>query len=187
MKYLLQKTRIQHLIQYRNGYLALASGSLLLNIVLSLIFFFMLGHERVFLVPPTIEKSFWVSETNVSPVYLSEMSLFFVNLRFNITPSNAALQRDLLLRYVNPSLYESLKTTLISEEERVIKNHISTAFYPVDVKVNSTQLAVQIAGDMQSTVANSLLPAQRVNYQISFTYHNGRLLVKSFEEIKANA
>ncbi|MCE3237366.1 MAG: hypothetical protein K0R24_347 [Gammaproteobacteria bacterium] len=187
MKHLLQKTRIQYLIQHRNGYLALASGLLVLNILLSLIFFFILGHERIFLVPPTLEKSFWVSEKSVSPVYLSEMSLFFANLRFNITPSNAAMQRDLLLRYVDPSLYESLKKELISEEKRIMNGDILTAFYPVDVKVNTTQLVAQVVGDMQSRVGNIVLPAQRVTYQISFTYHAGRLLVKSFEEVKTNA
>src|SRR4051812_33799533 len=118
MKYLLHHSRLQHLIQHRNGYLVLASGSILLNIILAIAFIMLSNNERIVMVPPSINKSFWVTANQVSPEYLSEMSLFFASLRFNITPSNAIMQREQLLRYVHPSLYESLKIELVAEADR---------------------------------------------------------------------
>jgi conjugal transfer pilus assembly protein TraE len=115
------------------------------------------------------------------------MGLFFANLRLNVTPSNAAMQRDILLRYVNPNHYESLKTDLILEAEHLKKEHITTAFYPVDVKVDEKKLLVKIPGDLQSTIGDAQLSPRRVIYQMAFSYHSGRLLINSFEEVKEHA
>lgn len=187
MKYLLHKSRLQHLISHRNGYLALASGSLILNVLLAMGIFAVSGHERIVVVPPSINKTFWVTESHVSPEYLSEMTLFFADLRFNLTASNVAMQHDLILRYVNPNGYADVKAQLLSEAEKLTKEHIAMAFYPVDIKVDTTKLISIVTGDVQGTVGNSVLPLERVKYQLTFTYHDGRLLVKSFDEVKTHA
>jgi conjugal transfer pilus assembly protein TraE len=187
MKYLLRNSRIQYLVKHRNGYMTLAVLSLISNIFLVAYLFYAKGYEKTVITPPGIAKSFWVSANQVSPEYLSEMGLFFANLRLNVTPSNAAMQRDVLLRYVNPSRYEILKTELVLEAEHLKKEHITTAFYPVDVKVDEKKLIVKISGDLQSTVGDTQLFPQRVIYQMEFTYHSGRLLINSFEEVKEHA
>lgn len=187
MNYLLQQSRLQHLIKNRNGYLVLASGSVVLNIILALALFLMIGHERIIVVPPSINKTFWVSANHVSPEYLSEMSLFFVSLRFNVTPSNVVHQRDLLLKYTDPKQYASLKIELNDEAARLNKGRVTTAFHPVDIKVDAQKLQARVTGDIQSTVGGVLLPMQRVTYQIQFTYNQGRLLVNTFQEVKKNA
>src|SRR5271156_6320857 len=102
MRRLLQNSHLQYVIQHRNGYLTLACGSLVLNLLFGLTILFMIGHERIVIVPPSIQKSFWVGANQVSPEYLSEMALFFTNLRFNVTPNNSIMQRDQLLRYIHP-------------------------------------------------------------------------------------
>lgn len=187
MKSLLQKSRIQHLVQNRNGYLTLAVGSMILNILLVFVIFCMIGSERIILIPPTISKTFWVERSQVSPEYLSEMSLFLSGIRFNMTPSNALIQREIFLRYVDPSHYENLKSSLLDEEEHLKKEHISVAFYTNDVRVDSIKLVAKITGDLQYTIGDTLLPMQHAIYQLKFTYNNGRLLLKTFEEVKANA
>lgn len=184
MKRIIQKSLLQYVIRHRNGYLAVACGSLLLNILLGIGIISMIGHERIVVVPPRIAQTFWVSHSEVSPEYLSEMSYFFASLRFNITPSTAENQREMLLRYVSPEYYESLKTQLINEAQHISQTHINIAFYPVDIKVNPEHMIAIIEGDLVSTVGTNQLPNQRITYKISYNYHAGRLLVKSFEEIK---
>ena len=187
MKHFLQQARMQHLIQYRNGYLILAFISLILNILLVLAIFRLIGHERIVIVPPTINKSFWVTSNQVSPEYLSEMSLFFINLRLNVTASNVASQGELLLRYVAPSNYNAIKTDLLTEAENLKKNHITTAFFPINVDVDTKKLLARVTGDIQSTVGDSRVPSQHVAYQINYTYSNGRLFVASLEEVTPHA
>lgn len=184
MKRFLQQSRLQHLIRYRNGYLVLASGSIILNILFILYLFTLVGHERVILLPPHISKSFWVDGHQVSGDYLSEMGLFFTNLRLNVTQENASLQHGILLRYVHPSFYSEMKTQLIQEEERIKTSHITMVFYPVNLQVDTKKWIARITGDLQSVIGQDTQPSQRVTYQISFNYDAGRLLVKSFEEVK---
>lgn len=184
MKHVLKKSRIQYLVDNRNGYLVLASGSLILNILLSVIIYFMLGYEKTVLVPPTISREFWVSENKVSPEYLSSMSIFLADIRFNLTPSNAALQRQLFLRYVDPTHYEKLKTELIEEESHLKKEHVTMTFFMTDVRVDSKKMIAKISGDLQYIVGDSLQPSQHVIYQMSYRLSSGRLMIQSLEEVK---
>jgi conjugal transfer pilus assembly protein TraE len=171
----------------RNIYLALAAGSIISNILLSLLIFVILSHEKIVIVPPTIEKTFWISGNEVSSEYLAEMALFFVNLRFNLTPNNAETQRNMLLRYVTPSYYGILKTDLLSESDKIKRDHITTTFYQSNIEVDQKKYLVKITGDIQSTIGDMMLPFQRVSYQIHFVFNAGRLLVDSFDEVKVRA
>lgn len=184
MKYVLQQSRFQHLIKHRNGYLMLASVSLLLNVLLFFAMFVVITHERIVIVPPVIEKPLWVTSSQVSPEYLSEMSLFFANLRLNVTASNAASQRDILLRFIDPQHYNEIKSDLLNEGEALKKNHVATAFIPTnDVKVDTKKLIAKMTGDLYSMVGDVHLPAKHVTYQIKYHYQQGRLIVTAFDEV----
>jgi conjugal transfer pilus assembly protein TraE len=184
MKYLLQRSRMQTLKFNRNGYLMLASISFVLNIMFMLDIYLLQGRERIILVPPAIEKTMWVTNSKVSPEYLSEMSLFLANLRLNVTASNASQQHELLLRYVAPKNYSAIKTELLTEVENLKKNHITTAFFPTDVEVDGKKTIARVTGHLQSTVGDTHLPFQKVAYQMTYQYQSGRLFVESIEEVK---
>ncbi len=187
MKYLLEQSRIQHLVSHRNGYLMLASISMLLNMMLFAAIFIIKGGERIVVVPPVIEKPLWVTSSQVSPEYLSDMTLYFVSLRLNVTTSNATSQRDTLLRFVAPEHYQDIKTELLLETERLKKNHITTAFFPTNIEVNTNKLLAKVTGDMHTTVGDVHLPSKPISYQISYRYQHGRLIVTAFDEVKIHA
>jgi conjugal transfer pilus assembly protein TraE len=183
MRFSIERSQLDKIFAQRNGYIMLALGSMLLCLLQMVIIFFLVGREKIILVPPSIEKSFWVSSQHVSPEYLSEMTTFFANLRLNITPESAGIQREGLLRYVDPAYYHTLKTQLVQEADRIIDQHISMAFFPVNVKVDSKHFKAIIEGDLKSYVGDAALPAKRVSYLVTYRYDTGRLLVKSFEEV----
>jgi len=187
MKYLLQQTRLQHLIQHRNGYLLLASGSILLNVLLVILVFSMMGRERIVLVPPEIQKPFWVTSSKVSPEYLTEMVIFLNSLNFNVTPSNAQQQHTVLLRYVDPVYYSSVKTKLIEMEDKLKKDHGSLSFQTAHVKVDTNQLIAEVTGDLHYSIGDIQLPPQRVVFKWGFYYSQGRLRIITFPEIKQHA
>lgn len=184
MKFSIQRSQLEKIFAQRNGYMVLALGSLLICILQALTMFFLIGREKVILIPPSIEKSFWVSAQHVSPEYLSEMTTFFANLRLNITAESANQQRDTILRYTDPSYYNVLKSKLVQEADHVNEQHISVAFFPVNVKVNTQHFKAIIEGDLKSYVGDTSLPAKRVSYLVTYRYDYGRLLIKSFEEVK---
>lgn len=178
------RSHLEKIISQRNGYLLLACGALSVCLLQTIILFFAYGKERIVIVPPSIEKTFWVSSHNVSPEYLSEMTMFYANLRLNVTSENASLQRETLLRYTDPAYYNTLRSQLVQEEDRITEQHISMAFYPVNVKVNSNKFQVILDGDLKTNVGEASVPTKRVSYLVSYRFDAGRLLIKSFEEVK---
>ena len=178
------RSHLAKIISQRNGYLVLACGALIICLLETMIILLLIGREKIVIVPPSIEKSFWVSAQNVSPEYLSEMTMFFANLRLNMTPDNAGMQREVLLRYTDPAYYNSLNSQLVKEADRLNDQHISMAFYSVNIKVNSKKLEAIIEGDLKASVGDAAIPTKRMRYLVGYRYDAGRLLIKSFEEVK---
>lgn len=187
MNFSLAHNQLEKIFAQRNGYMMLAIGSTMVCLLQTLLIFFLVGRERIVVIPPGTEKSFWVSASQVSPEYLSEMTTFFANLRLNVTPDNTTMQRDIFLRYTDPAYYNILKSQLIHEADNVADQHASFAFYPVNIKVDSKHFKAMIEGDLKSFVGDAALPTKRMKYIVSYRYDAGRLLVKSFEEVKPNA
>lgn len=184
MKFSIQRSQLEKLYVQRNGFMMLALGSMLVCIFQVFIMFLMVGREKIVIVPPNIEKSFWVSAQHVSPEYLSEMTTFFANLRLNVTPQSASLQRETILRYTDPTYYNILNSQLVQETDHITEQHISIAFFPVNVKVDTKHFKAIIVGDLKSYVGETTLPTKRARYLVSYRYDAGRLLIKAFEEVK---
>ena len=178
------KSRLQGILAQRNGYLVLAALLALVSVLLAVSVCRLIGRERIVITPPIVNQAYWVEAKAVSPEYLSQMASFLAQLRLNLTPGNAAYQQETLLRYTDPSYYGDLKNELVNEAEQLAKTHTSLIFYPVEVTVDAKQLTAQLTGDLSATVGNDHLPVQRIHYQLQFRYSEGRLWLKSFEEIK---
>lgn len=183
MKYAFNKSALENVIKQRNGYLVIAVGLTALCLLLTLLLFQLALHKRTYLLPPEISHSFWVADNAASSEYLAEMTTFFTALRLNVTPSNVKTQREMLLRYTAPSHYGELKSQLVAEGDRITKENLSSAFYPVDVKVNAKELQATITGDIKSTVGKEPLPDRRASYLITYRYNSGRLFVTAFKEL----
>lgn len=180
------KSRLQDILAQRNGYLVLAALLALVSVLLTVSVCRLIGRERIVITPPVVNQAFWVEAQAVSPEYLSQMASFLAQLRLNLTPGNAAYQQETLLRYTDPAYYGDLKNELVSEAEQLEKTHTSLIFYPVAVAVDAKQLTAQITGDLSATIGNDHLPVQRIEYRLQFRYTEGRLWLKSFDEMKNN-
>ena len=161
---------------------ALGGGTILLvsNVLLCIMFLF--KNERIILVPPTIEKSFWVSKSSVSQEYLEEMSLFLSNMLLDITPSSADFQRSVALKYVDPSYYNTLRARLIKEAQTLKKEGISTSFKVLKIRPNKDDLTVEITGTLMSYVGAARVREIQEVYVMKFNYKAGRLLLEEFQE-----
>ena len=149
------------------------------NLVLALYLF--TNKERVVLLPAQINTQMWTERKAVSKEYLEEMSLFFANLLFDVSPHSMGYQRDLILRNVDPSVYNALKYKLVKEEERYKKENLTTTFRPTQVVVNTIKLQALISGYLTSYVGGQQMQQITDTYLLKFRYDAGRLFIKSFE------
>lgn len=187
MKSLLQQSRLAQLLEQRNSYLVMLCGLLALCLMLTTLCFYLANREKVIITPPVMDRTFWVTNSEVSPDYLTKMTVFYSGLRFNVTPDSADYQRQLLLRYTDPCFYGEFNDQLVAERDRIIQQHVTTAFYPVATEINAKALTVIITGDLISSVGTTELPPQRVAYQWQYRFNNGQLLIKQLQEVKPHA
>jgi conjugal transfer pilus assembly protein TraE len=178
------QAELKKMIENRNGYLIISSVLLMLCLILSFIIILVAGRERIILSPPSLNKDTWVTSSSASPEYLSRMSLFFSELALNLTADNVDYQQELLLRYVDSSYYVALKPKLVAEADHIKKDHISTAFFPVDLKVDSKHNEAVVTGDLKSYVGDTALPTKRISYRIVYRFNSFTPLITLFEEVK---
>ena len=93
----------------------LAGGHILaLLVILNL-----LGTVRTVVVPPSINKSFWVTRDKASSEYLEQMGSFIAWLVLDVTPASIDWKKEILLGYVEPEQHGELKTRQELEAARL--------------------------------------------------------------------
>lgn len=161
----------------RNGLVVITMG-LLLSLLIAL-FMLMMKQDRVVVVPPFVEKEFWVDAKNVSPTYLEQYGLFLSQLILEKSPQSAAKQREMVLRHTDPSFAGSLRKRLVEEEEILKKQNTSYVFYPVDVRVDIKKMEVLLVGDRVVYVSHNPVATEREEYMMGFSFSGSRLLLTS--------
>jgi conjugal transfer pilus assembly protein TraE len=184
MKLTAYQTEIKKMLDQRNGYLLLSSGLLILTLILSCLIIFLCDRERIILVTPTMNKDMWVSNKDASPDYLTRMTLYYSELALNVTPENVDYQQEMLLRNTDSSYYKTLKPTLLENADKIKKEHITTAFFPIDIKVNTKNNEAFITGDLKSYVGDTALPIKRISYHFAYRFNAFTPLIATFEEVK---
>ena len=157
----------------------LATGQLLaLAVILNL-----LGSVRTVLVPPEINKTFWVTRDKASHEYLEQMAGFIAWLLLDVTPASIDWKKNTLLGYVAPEQYGSFKTRQELEAERLKRINASTVFATQQLHTNEDTQSVVIRGRLRTFVNGMETSADSKAYLVEFGYAGARLHLKTFKEI----
>lgn len=166
------------------GYFKLVlTGMIVLTVALSVAIYKLSGSERIVIVPPTINKTFWVDSDNAAPEYLEQMAYFMAQLALSVTPSNARFQLDLLLKHTSPSYYHPLKQANENYLKKISKEPVITFFVVQKMDTNPKDKAVLMTG-IQSTFLNGIkLPDKPKKFLIQFSFDGGKIALSNFKEI----
>lgn len=146
----------------------------------------MANSERTIIVPPTIDKSFWVERDNVSREYLEQMGLFIAQLELTVSPVSHKYQSEMLLRHVHPSVYGQLQASLGAAGEALRRDNVATWFSPRSTLVDAKNKRMVIAGELITYVGDKVASKENKNYLIEFVYADAKLYLKTFTETKPN-
>ncbi len=168
----------------RNRGLGLALGLLAVGQILSLLVIInLLGTVRTVVVPPSLNKTFWVSRDKASSEYLEQMGSFIAWLILDVTPASIDWKKDILLGYVEPDQYGALKTRQEVEAERLKRINAATIFAPQQLVANEEGQTLVIRGRLR-TLVNGFETANDLKaYQIEFSYAGARMHVNAFKEL----
>jgi len=176
------QTKLQ-ILSGRLHYLLLISiGLLISNIFLVWLVGWSFSHQKRVIVPIDFKQPFVVSDSTVDASYLRQMALFFIAERLNVNPTNINQSHNLILQYTDAKFYHDFLGVLHKENQAVIKQNISSVFYPEEVKPNTKELNVLIKGTLAHWVGSTPIEPVKKNYTIKFSYRSGDLKVVSFFE-----
>lgn len=174
-------SRLQHKANRTLGAIAVLEG--IAVFVLSVTLAAQMGRERTVIVPPTIERSFWVAKDKASREYLEQMAGYVSWLVLDVTPSTVDWKRNQLLEYVAPDDYAALKTQMDLEADRLRTNNASTSFLVQQLVADEKDQSVIVTGRLRKQINGTDIvdPGTR-SYRVQFKYAGGRVHVKSFKE-----
>ena len=171
-------------LRRRNRTLGAAVGLLAAGHVLALaVVLNLLGAVRTVVVPPSINKSFWVTRDKASGEYLEQMGSFVAWLVLDVTPASVDWKKDILLGYVEPEQHGELRTRQDLEAARLKRINASTFFMPQQLVPSEDAQTVVVRGRLRTQV-NGLETANDLKaYLVEFSYSGGRMHLKTFKEI----
>ncbi|MBI5721051.1 MAG: type IV conjugative transfer system protein TraE [Burkholderiales bacterium] len=171
-------------LRKRNRGLALALGGLVLGQLLSLVIILnLLGSVRTLVVPPSINKSFWVERDKASAEYLEQMGSFIAWLVLDVTPSSVDWKKDVLLGYVEPDQHGAFRVRQEIEAARLKRINASTAFMPQQLVPSEDTQSVVVRGRLRTLVNAQETSNEAKTYLVEFSYAGGRMHLKTFKEV----
>lgn len=157
----------------------LRSLCLLLAIGLIMNAVFFRGKDKIIIVPPEVERQFWVESSKASPEYLEQMGVFFAILGGNLSPSNAAYNVKFLSNYIPADVYGDVRTELASQAHYIVKHNITQAFFPSAVSVQDGNKVV-VEGNTVRNIGTTRVSQEKMVFHIKFRVNNFRLMVEEF-------
>jgi len=164
----------------------LLASSMLTNVMHAGFAMHMANRERVVMVPPSINKTFWVESDRVSAEYLEQMAYFLLQLTLNVTPQSIDHQSRLLLQYAAPAAYGELRSVLAAAAERVKRDGASTVFSAQDLAVDERAQRVGVRGLLTTFISDRRVSEVSKGYAIELQYVGGRIFLKAFRETTPN-
>ena len=168
----------------RNRGLGVVVGALAVGQVVALLVILnLLATVRTVVVPPTIEKSFWVTRDKASTEYLEQMAGFIAWLVLDVTPASIDWKKEILLGYAESQQYGALKSRQEVEAERLKRINAATVFAPQQLVPSEDTQSVVIRGRLR-TLVNGFETANDLKaYLVEFSYAGARMHLKTFKEI----
>lgn len=144
----------------------------------------LIGAERTVIVPPNIDRSFWVSRDKASREYLEQMAGYVSWLMLDVSPSTVDWKRNVLLNWVAPDQHAAMKTKMDIEADRLRSNNATTSFLIQQLTADEKDQSVLITGRLRRQInGTDVAEPETRSYRAQFQYTGGRVHVQTFKEI----
>ena len=170
-------------VRYISGlFFVLLLLSIATNIGLIALSFSAVGRERTIIIPPEVQKSFWVDNSRVSKDYLEQMGGWILQLETSVTPQNVKWNHEILLKYALPGSYVKLRSQMDGAALAIARDNIATVFSPQNISVEPDRLRVTFGGILATYMGDRKIADNNKTYIIEFFYTGTKLYLKTFEE-----
>ena len=183
MKYSAYFEKLSALTSVKAWILMVVSVSLICNVLLCIKVAFTTDRVQTILMPPEINKTFWVDQEKVSKEYMDQMAIFFAQLMYNATPATIEAQPNELLKYVSPELYASLESELRVTARTMRQANVSTWLVPNFIGSDEKTKTTVIEGVFTVTQGKAVLQQSQRKIELKFAYNAGKITVVAFKDL----
>lgn len=139
-------------------------------------------HERVVLVPPSLDKKAVVAWDYANKEYLKSFGLYMATLVGNIQPKSSTMVLDSVSAFMDPAIYNDFRSQLMAIiEDPVFKSSGSViSFLPNSIQYEAETARVFVTGSIITSTAGSTKYQKNVVYEVGARIREGRPWVTHF-------
>lgn len=139
---------------------------------------------RVVIVPPQIERAFYVTGSKLSEAGLEQHGAYFAHLLLDVGPETINNQHKLLLQNVHPSIQEKLKEELIKIATTLKKLGVSSRFNIKTIKADVKKQQVIVKGKLCFYQGPAEGNSEERAFLIQFNNQYGKPFIAKLNEVK---
>ncbi|NNM50699.1 MAG: hypothetical protein HKM02_00535 [Pseudomonadales bacterium] len=158
-------------------WIAMCIFLMILNGALMIFLYIAYGHNRTIVIPGELCKSFWMEPDAVSPEYLEQMAIYFVDRMMTYNPESLDMQINSVLPLADPTYYDVLRRLTVEQIKKIKEQKISSSYYINGVQARG--LSVTIQGVLVIMMAGEIISQSPYALVVTFSNYQGRLYVAS--------
>lgn len=135
------------------------------------------------ILPPKVEKEFWVSGNVLSTTYLEQVAYYIADRVMSVSPQNVDSSLDMLKPFFSmaPEDLEALEKVFMKISKAIKENDYYQVFYPLRFFVDSKRKVIVVEGIVRKMSGMQYIGEERKRVEIGFYVRNGRFFVKSLK------
>lgn len=136
----------------------------------------------IHVVPPKVDREYWVSATNASRDYIEQMAAFYITNILTLNPDNATFVARTFLSYLTPEARGRLEAALMGEAAYIKTRGLTQAFYPRSIDFHSSK-RLSITGTLVQWVGGKVVTQRNATYNLTLEPTNYAIAIADFERV----
>ena len=147
-----------------------------------LLMVYMRKNERTVIVPSYLDRKFYVEGNKASTEYIEMMAKYSVELITNFTPDTVKEMVNEFMRFISPTVYKDVSTSLLVMVDEATTYKISQYFIPQRMVMQDNN--IQIIGLLRKYTQDKELLVAKAEYRMKFYIEQGRFVIANYEKIE---
>lgn len=145
-------------------------------------------HERVIVVPTTVNKAYEIQWNAASTEYYKDMAIWLSGMLGQVNATNVDRTIETINRFLAPNIQKSVAESLHALVAYLpSKTNYASWFLPSNVVYEQTTRKIFVTGSLTSAVTAGTKMQKQVTYEFKFTMTGGQPLVTHFTSYDGDA
>ncbi|MDR0453806.1 MAG: type IV conjugative transfer system protein TraE [Deferribacteraceae bacterium] len=156
----------------------------MLSFVIILLLFALLSaykNQKVIVLPPKVDKEFWVAGNTLSSSYLEQVAFYLSDRLLTVSPATVRASFDTIIGFAEPSMIKLLRTSLSEQADTIIREKIFQVFYPAAFASDTQKRTITVKGTIKRFSGNVYQSEAESVIIFEYTVLEGRLYITSIE------